>query len=102
MARKPKRLLVTGVQPPAERSKAVIDRFVSVARVNLPAWSTKYRDGISGYLGDAAKQSEAASKLASWYDIFLTVVYPKVKEVYATAVSRYLEVRRAAAPRPPA
>ena len=89
--RRPRRLLITGVVAPVDLSKTVIGKYVSEARTRVTDWARDYRLKILDYVGDAKRQDVAQAKLAMWYDIYLTAVYPKVKEIFATARSEYIK-----------
>jgi hypothetical protein len=89
--RRSRKLLITGVVTPTDLSKTVIDKYVSEAKENLAAWSRNYRGQISAYVGDKKRQDVAQAKLAAWYDLYLTEIYPKVKEVFATARAEYIK-----------
>jgi hypothetical protein len=89
--RRARKLLITGVVTPTDLSKTVIETYVSKARTNVTDWARDYRAKILDYVGDKKRQDVAQAKLATWYDIYLTEIYPKVKEVFATARSEYIK-----------
>jgi hypothetical protein len=88
--RRARKLLITGVVTPTDLSKTVIDRYVSEARTRVTDWARDYRAKIMGYVGDTKRQEVAQAKLATWYDLYITTIYPRVKEVFATARSEYI------------
>jgi hypothetical protein len=88
---RPRRLLITGVVTPENLSKSVISKYVSEARTRVTDWARDYRLKILDYVGDTKRQDVAQTKLATWYDIYLTEVYPRVKEAFATARSEYIK-----------
>jgi hypothetical protein len=94
--RRARRLLITGVVTSTDLSKSVIGKYVEVARIRVTDWARDYRSRILEYVGDAKRQDVAQAKLSTWYDLYLTEIYPKVKEVFATARSEY--IRRIATP----
>ena len=87
---RPRKLLISGVVTPIDLSKTVIERYVREATANIGAWRKAYEENINQYLGDRSRQNLAQSKLATWYDIYVTEVYPKVKDAYATARTEYI------------
>jgi hypothetical protein len=89
--RRARRLLITGVVASTDLSKTVIGKYVSEARTKVTDWAKDYSSRIMEYVGDAKRQDIAQAKLATWYDIYLTEVYPKVKEAFATARSEYIK-----------
>ena len=86
-----RKLLITGVVTPADLSKTVIERYVGEAKTRLPAWTRNYRGQILAYTEDRKRQEVAQAKLATWYELYLTDIYPKVKEVFATAKAEYIK-----------
>jgi len=89
--RRARKLLISGVVTPADLGKSVVDKYVSVARTKVGDWSRNYVDQINTYLGDKTRQDLAKSKLGVWYDIYITEIYPRIKEVFATARSAYIK-----------
>jgi hypothetical protein len=89
--RRSRKLLISGVVTPADLSKTVIERYVREAAANLATWRKSYEDNINKYTGDRARQGLAQTKLATWYDIYVTEVYPKVKDAYAAARTEYIK-----------
>jgi len=88
---RPRKLLISGVVTPTDLSKTVVERYVREAGTNLANWRKSYEDNINKYTGDRARQALAQTKLATWYDIYVTEVYPKVKDAYATARTEYIK-----------
>jgi hypothetical protein len=88
---RPRKLLISGVVTPGDLSKTVIERYIKEAATNLATWRKSYEDNINKYAGDRARQALAQTKLATWYDIYVTEVYPKVKDAYATARTEYIK-----------
>jgi hypothetical protein len=88
--RRARKLLISGVVAPADLGKSVIDKYVATARTKVTDWSKTYVDQINTYLGDKTRQDLAKSKLGVWYDIYVTEIYPRIKEVFATARSTYI------------
>jgi hypothetical protein len=88
--RRARKLLITGVVAPADLSKTVIGKYVSEARARVTDWARDYRTRILDYVGDTKRQEIAQAKLATWYEIYMTTIYPKVKEAFATARSEYI------------
>jgi hypothetical protein len=89
--RRARKLLISGVVTPTDLGKSVVDKYVSVARTKVADWSKTYVDQINTYLGDKTRQDLAKSKLGTWYDIYITEIYPRVKEIFATARSSYIK-----------
>jgi len=89
--RRARKLLITGVVAPLDLSKTVIGKYVSEARTRVTDWARDYRSRILDYVGDTKRQNVAQAKLATWYELYLTEIYPKVKEVFATARSEYIK-----------
>jgi hypothetical protein len=88
---RPRKLLISGVVTPTDLSKTVIERYIKEATANLATWRRYYEENINKYTSDRARQNLAQTKLATWYDIYVTEVYPKVKDAYATARSEYIK-----------
>jgi 5-formaminoimidazole-4-carboxamide-1-beta-D-ribofuranosyl 5'-monophosphate synthetase len=89
--RRARRLLITGVVTSTDLSKSVIEKYVSEAKTRITFWARDYRSSILEYVGDTKRQDVAQAKLTTWYDIYITEVYPKVKETFATARSEYIK-----------
>jgi hypothetical protein len=89
--RRARKLLISGVIAPADLGKSVVDKYVSEARTNVTNWSRSYVDRINTYIGDRTRQDLAKAKLGVWYDLFITEIYPRIKEVFATARSTYIK-----------
>ncbi|MEM4068085.1 MAG: hypothetical protein QXV17_14630 [Candidatus Micrarchaeaceae archaeon] len=89
MARKSRRLLVAGVLTPADLSRMVIGNYISGARTNISIWQSRYAGGIQDYITSLRKQEMARAKLETWYNIFLTEVYPRLSGVYTEAKRAY-------------
>jgi hypothetical protein len=89
--RRARRLLITGVVAPVDLSRSVVAKYVGEARTRVTDWARGYRDRILEYVGDTRRQDVAQAKLSTWYEIYLTEIYPKVKEVFATARSEYIK-----------
>ena len=99
--RRARKLLIAGVVTPDSLSRTVVGRYVAVAREKLGDWAREYTTRITEYIGDVNRQSVAQTKLATWYNIYVTVVYPRLKEVFATARSEYIRsIYRPPAPAP--
>jgi hypothetical protein len=88
--RRARKLLISGVVTPTDLGRSVIDKYVATARTKVADWSKTYVDQINTYLGDRTRQDLAKSKLGVWYDLYVTEIYPKVKEIFATARSTYI------------
>lgn len=101
MARRSRRLLVAGVVSPADLARTVVNNYVSGARTNIATWQARYAGGINDYLGSTRRQDVARAKLETWYNIFLTEVYPRLSGVYAEAKRAYY-ARTATITAPPA
>jgi hypothetical protein len=99
--RRARKLLISGVVTPDSLSRTVIGKYVSTARERLADWATTYQTRINDYVADVNRQSVAQAKLATWYNIYVTVVYPRLKEIFATARSEYIR-RLYRPPVPPA
>jgi hypothetical protein len=91
-------LLIYGIVPPADLAKSVIDRYVTKAKdpKELEKWVSEYKGKVSKYAEDTRRQANAKSRLEVWYEIYLTDVYPKQKELYGVARAEY--VRRVIKP----
>lgn len=89
MARKSRRLLVAGVVSPTDLSKMVISNYISGARTNISIWQSRYAGGIQDYITSLRKQEMARAKLETWYNIFLTEVYPRLSGVYTEGKRAY-------------
>jgi len=89
--RRARKLLISGVVAPIDLGKSVVDKYVNVARTKASDWSKTYVDQINTYLGDKTRQELAKAKLGVWYDIYVTEIYPRVKEIFATARSTYIK-----------
>ncbi|MEM1542741.1 MAG: hypothetical protein QXV82_08960 [Ignisphaera sp.] len=103
--RKARRLLVLGVATPEAISDEVVKRYTSKATTEVRTWSRNYVTGVTTYTADVTKQSSAKAKLAAWYNIYRTVIYPEVIKAYSRGKSEYIAtaVRTATpAPTPPA
>lgn len=88
---KSRKLLVAGALTPADLAKTVVGNFVSKGRAELGAWANRYTSKINAYLGNTTAQNLAISKLANWYDVFLTEIYPKLQQAYAGARASYIQ-----------
>ena len=88
--RRARKLLITGAVAPADLSKSVIEKYVSTANTKVGDWASVYTSNIKAYVADKTRQGLAQAKLATWYDIYITEVYPKVKEAFATARTAYI------------
>jgi hypothetical protein len=91
--RKSSGLLVAGVVKPADLAATVIGNYVSKAKTDLPSWAEKYTSNISDYLKDTTKQEMAKSKLEAWYDLFVNIIVPAIRETYAKAKAEYTKLR---------
>jgi len=89
--RRARKLLITGAVAAADLSKSVVEKYVSMANTKLSDWARVYTDNIKAYVGDRTRQGLAQAKLATWYEIYVTEVYPKVKEAFATARADYIK-----------
>jgi hypothetical protein len=89
--RRARKLLISGVVTPDALSRTVVGKYVATAREKLSDWAGNYTNRINEYLADTNRQSVAQAKLTAWYNIFVTTVYPRLKEVYATARSEYIK-----------
>ena len=89
--RRARKLLISGAVTAADLSKSVIEKYVSTANTRVGDWARVYTNNIRAYVADKARQSLAQTKLATWYDIYVTEVYPQVKEAFATARSTYIK-----------
>jgi hypothetical protein len=99
--RRARRLLISGVVTPDNLSRTVVGKYVATARERLGDWAREYTSRITEYVGDANRQSLAQAKLSTWYNIYVTVVYPRLKEIFATARSEYVRtIYRPPAPAP--
>jgi len=99
--RKARRLLVTGVLRPEDVSSAVVSAYVSNAKTKIATWMDDYRKGVNRYTTDTTKQNEAKSKLINWYNVFLSLVYPRLSTVYSEAKSEYARARAGMVVTPP-
>jgi hypothetical protein len=88
--RRARKLLIAGVVTPDNLSRTVIDKYIATAREKLGDWAREYTNRVTEYVGDVRRQSVAQAKLATWYNIYVTVVYPRIKEIFATARSEYI------------
>jgi hypothetical protein len=88
--RKSRRHLITGVATPEDVAGYVIRAYVSKAGTEVGKWETNYRTKVIEYTGDRTKQAEARVKLANWYNVFLSLVYPRLKQVYGEAQAEYI------------
>lgn len=88
--RRSRRLLVTGIRTPTDVAKDVIQGYVGGAQTKLGDWAKNYRSSISSYVKDAKKQDLAREALGTWYDVYITEIYPKIKEAYATGRTAYI------------
>jgi hypothetical protein len=89
--RRARKLLISGAVTATDLSRSVIEKYVTTASTKVGDWAGNYTNNIKVYIADKARQSLAQTKLATWYDIYLTVVYPKVKEAFATGRTDYIK-----------
>jgi hypothetical protein len=84
-------VLIYGIVRPEDLAKDVVSRYVTKARdpKTLEAWVTDYKQKITAYVGNTARQANAQSRLAAWYEIYLTEVYPKIKEIFGAAKAEH-------------
>lgn len=90
MAKRARRLLVYGIRTPEDLAKEVVTNYVTAA-ANVEDWSRKYVNNVRAYVADSRKQAEVTGRLAAWYNIFITEVYPRLPRLYVQAKSRYLK-----------
>lgn len=90
MARRARRLLVYGIRTPGDLAKEVVSNYVTAA-ANVEVWSSNYVRRVREYVADTARQTEAANRLAGWYNIFLTEVYPRLPTLYVRAKASYVK-----------
>jgi len=95
--RKSSGLLVAGIVKPPELASSVIGTYITKARTDLPTWADKYKSNITEYLGNTTKQEMAKSKLEAWYDVFMSIIVPAIRETYAKAKAEYVKLRYAKA-----
>ncbi len=101
--RRARKLLIAGAVAPADLSRTVVGKYVSEAKVNLGDWANRYQANIRAYLGETKRQELAQTKLATWYDIYVTEVYPRIKEIFATARAAFIRrIYKPAVASPPA
>jgi hypothetical protein len=69
----------------------VISRYVTKAKdpKTLGKWISDYANRIIEYTKNEARQANAQSRLAAWYEIYLTEVYPKIKEIFGAAKAEH-------------
>jgi hypothetical protein len=89
--RKARKLLISGVVTPIDLSRTVVGKYVATAKEKLPDWAGNYTARINEYLADTNRQSAAQAKLAAWYGIYVVTVYPRLKEIFATARAEYIK-----------
>jgi len=89
MARRSRKLLITGVVNPTELGKTVIGNYIQKAQKDLDKWATKYTGKINEFTSNKVRIESASSRLGVWYDVYATEVYPKIKGVYESAKVEY-------------
>ncbi|MEM2388956.1 MAG: hypothetical protein QXW20_08390 [Ignisphaera sp.] len=100
--RKSRRLLVLGIASPDVLSDEVIRRYTAKATTEARSWSRNYVSGVTAYATNTTAQANAKAKLAAWYNIYKTVIYPEVLKAYSRGKAEYIATATRAAPTPPA
>jgi hypothetical protein len=84
-------VLIYGIVRPEDLAKDVVNRYVTKAKDprELDRWISDYKEKITDYVKNTAKQANAQNRLAVWYEIYLTEVYPKIKEIFGAAKAEH-------------
>lgn len=93
--RRSSRILVYLRQAPETMASGVVDKYVVSARKDLASWSRSYTSTIEKYLGDVDRQKRAKDFLATWYNVFITEIYPQLTDIYSKGKTAYMEKKRA-------
>ena len=89
MARRSRKLLITGVVNPAELGRTVVGNYVEKARKEVNTWASKYTGKIGEFTNNKVRIESASSRLGVWYDVYATEVYPQIKGIYENAKVDY-------------
>jgi hypothetical protein len=99
--RKARRLLVTGALRPEDIASGVISAYTSTAQKKIANWMDDYRKRVLDYTRDKNKQDVAKAKLINWYNVFLSLVYPRLSGVYSEAKAEYARAKATMVAPPP-
>ena len=89
MARRSRKLLITGVVNPTDLGRTVIGNYVEKAKKDVDKWASKYTGKVNEFTNNKVRIDSASSRLAVWYDVYASEVYPKIKGVYESAKVNY-------------
>ncbi|MEM4815827.1 MAG: hypothetical protein QXR23_08835 [Ignisphaera sp.] len=92
-----------GIASPEVLSDEVIRRYTTKATTEARTWSRNYVSGVTAYTTNTTAQANARAKLAAWYNIYRTVIYPEVIKAYSRGKAEYIATAaRTPTPTPPA
>ena len=89
MARRSRKLLITGVVNPTDLGRTVIGNYIEKAKKDVNTWANKYTGKINEFTSNKVRVDSASTRLGVWYDVYASEVYPKIKGLYETAKVEY-------------
>jgi hypothetical protein len=89
MARRSRKLLITGVVNPTDLGRTVVGNYIEKAKKDLNKWTDKYTSKINEFTNNKVRIDSASARLGVWYDVYASEVYPKIKGLYETAKVEY-------------